>query len=333
MLMSSFAWQTCDYSPSLTGFGRCDRRKHARPDEVHGRRVAARPACLFGIGWRWYTATRSRMILIPLRDRGRMRRYIVFMVEVPLYGKVEEVLASEIGRGDLQPGDRLPSEEELLARFGVSRITVRRAIQNLIQRGVLEIRRGLGTFVLAPKISQELTKLTGFVEDMDIHGRKASARVVSKGAVAANETVAHHLGINKGTRVMRIERVRLADSVPMSFDETYLPLDIGKKIVRNDLRVKPIFTLLEEKYGFSLVEAEYRLEAAAASAQVAEALAVPEGSPIFRIERTSFTRGGQPIDYEILSYRGDLIRFVTRLARRPGLKSAQPKAARPLLTR
>ncbi len=150
-----------------------------------------------------------------------MRRYIVIMVEIPLYGKVEEVLASEIGRGDLKPGDRLPSEDQLLVRFGVSRITVRRAIQNLIHRDMLEIRRGLGTFVLVPKISQELTKLTGFVEDMDIHGRKASARVVSKVVVTANEIVARQLGITKGTRVMRIERVRLADSVPMSFDETY----------------------------------------------------------------------------------------------------------------
>jgi GntR family transcriptional regulator len=255
------------------------------------------------------------------------------MAEVPLYGKVEEVLASEIARGDLQPGDRLPSEDELLTRFSVSRITIRRAIQNLIQRGVLEIRRGLGTFVLSPKISQDLTKLTGFVEDMDAHGRKASARVVSKGIVAANEVVARHLGISKGTRVMRIERVRLADSIPMSFDETYLPLDIGKKIVQHDLRVKPIFTLLEEKYGLALTEAEYNLEAAAASAQVAEGLVVPEGSPIFRIERTSFTEGGKPIDYETLSYRADRIRFVTRLARRPVVEDTHSKAARPLRKR
>src|ERR1700733_377620 len=247
------------------------------------------------------------------------------MVDVPLYGRVEEVLASEITRGDLQPGDRLPSEDELLTRFSVSRITIRRAIQNLIQRGVLEIRRGLGTFVLAPKVSQELTRLTGFVEDMDTHGRKASARVVSQGVVAATSRVAQHLGISKGTRVMRIERVRLADSVPMSFDETYLPLEIGRKIVRNDLRVMPIFTLLEEKYGIPLAEAEYSLEAAAASAHVADALNVPEGAPVLRIERTSFTTEGKPIDYEMLSYRGDLIRFVTRLARPSKREAPQPK--------
>jgi GntR family transcriptional regulator len=239
------------------------------------------------------------------------------MNDVPLYGKVEEVLAAEIAAGELQPEDRLPSEDELLTRFGVSRITIRRAIQNLIQRGMVEIRRGHGTFVLAPRISQELTKLTGFVEDMMTHGRRASARVLGHAVVAANATVARQLDVSKGTRVMRVERVRLADSVPMSFDETYLPLEIGKQIVSNDLRVKPIFTLLEEKYGIPLTEAEYKLEAAAASAHVAKELAIAEGAPIFRIERTSFTAGGRPIDYEMLSYRGDLIRFVTRLVRRP----------------
>ncbi|WP_263352841.1 phosphonate metabolism transcriptional regulator PhnF [Acidicapsa acidisoli] len=247
------------------------------------------------------------------------------MADAPLYGKVEEVLASEIARGDYQAGDRLPSEDELLARFGVSRITVRRAVQNLTQRGIVEIRRGLGTFVLAPRFSHELTRLTGFVEDMNTQGRKASARVISQSEVAASVGVARHLGISRGTRVIRIERVRLADSIPMSFDETYLPLEIGREIVRNDLRVMPIFTLLEEKYGVPLIEAEYSLEAATASAHVAEALSVPEGSPIFRIERTSFTTDGKPIDYEMLSYRGDLIRFVTRLARHSKTEASQPK--------
>lgn len=138
--------------------------------------------------------------------------------------------------------------------------------------------------------------------------------------------MAVQLGISKGVRVMRIERIRLADSVPISFDETYLPLDIGKQIVKHDLRTKPIFSLLEEKYGIPLTDAEYNMEAAAASGHVSQALAIPEGSPVFRIERTSFTEGGRPVDYEILSYRGDLIRFVTRLARRPTEKQVQTKA-------
>lgn len=150
----------------------------------------------------------------------------------------------------------------------------------------------------------------------DTHGRKASARVISQSTVVATARVAERLCLTKGTRVTRIERVRLADGVPLSFDETYLPVAIGKQILRNDLRVKPIFSLLEEKYGIPLVEAQYKLESVVASAVVAWALEIKRNTPIFQIERTSFTTDGKPVDFEILSYRGDLIRFVTRLARR-----------------
>jgi GntR family transcriptional regulator len=115
---------------------------------------------------------------------------------------------------------------------------------------------------------------------------------------------------------MRIRRVRLANSVAMSLDETYLPLEIGEKVVTHNLDVEPIFALLEQRYDIPLIEAEYKLEAASADDDVAAALDVELGSPIFLIERTSYTIGGKPVDYEKLHYRGDLIRFKTRLARR-----------------
>jgi GntR family transcriptional regulator len=238
------------------------------------------------------------------------------MSSATLYTKVEETIAAEIADGQYRPGDQLPAEDELLQRFEVSRITVRRAIQNLVQRGLLEIRRGLGTFVLEPRIEAELTKLSGFVEDMNAAGRKASARVLSQGVVSATARIAERLQLSRGARVMRIERVRLADGLPVSFDQTYLPLALGRKIARNDLRMHPIFTLLEEKYGVALLEADYALEAVAASKIVADALHVTVGTTIFQIERTSRTTNYQPIDYEVLSYRGDLVRFVTKLFRR-----------------
>lgn len=232
-----------------------------------------------------------------------------------LYAEVEETLAAEIAQGEYRPGDQIPTEDELLDRFGVSRITIRRAIQNLVHRGLLEIRRGRGTFVRAPRIEAELTRLSGFVEDMNAAGRKASARVVSRQIVPAAARVAERLQLVTGTKVMRIERIRLADGVPISFDETYLPLDLGKKIVRNDLRRRPIFTLLEEEYGVPLIEADYELQAVTASKILAQALQIKAGSPIFQIERTSKTVHHRPIDYEVLSYRGDLVRFVTKLSR------------------
>jgi GntR family transcriptional regulator len=236
---------------------------------------------------------------------------------VPLYAQLESMLAAEIAAGRLTPGSQLPKEEELVKCYAVSRTTVRQTIQNLIRRGLIEIRRGKGTFVLQPKMMQELTQLSGFVEDMQSLGRNASARLLDKQTVAASDSVARQLAITVGTPVVRIQRVRLADNSPLSFDETYLPREIGKKILENDLETEPIFSLLEQKYDTPLVEAEYRLEAISADTTVARALGIVAGSPIFLIERTSYTTGRQPVDYERLYYRGDQIRFVTRLARRP----------------
>lgn len=239
----------------------------------------------------------------------------------PLYAKVEAALISDISAAILLPGSQLPPEDGLIERFGVSRTTVRKAIENLVARGVVEIRRGKGTFVAQPKITQELTELTGFVEDMEALGRTPTARLLDKQVVPADPDVARQLAVPAGSLVMRIQRARLADGVVMSFDETYLPREIGEKVITHDLDAEPIFSLLEGKYDLPLIEAEYRLEAVTATPDVAQALAVETGSAVFLIERTSYTKGHQPIDYEKLHYRGDLIRFVTRLARRPSERS------------
>src|ERR1700747_2797454 len=140
----------------------------------------------------------------------RIRRYDVFMPaaqDSPLYSRVETVLASEIADGALKVGDQLPTEDSLIARFEVSRITVRRAVQNLVRRGLVEIRRGKGTFVAAPKITQELTELSGFVEDMQAVSSKPAARVLGREIVTADATVASRLALTKGERVVRIRRV------------------------------------------------------------------------------------------------------------------------------
>jgi GntR family transcriptional regulator len=233
----------------------------------------------------------------------------------PLYAQLEARIAAGIANGDFPVGTRLPTEDDLIKRFNVSRTTVRKAIQNLAGRALVEIRRGTGTFVTQPRITQELTELTGFVEDMQALGHDPTARLIDRTVVVANDEVARQLALAAGTRVMRIRRVRLANRVAMSLDETYLPLEIGEKIVTHDLEVEPIFTLLEQRYGIALVDAEYRLEAASANQEVAAALNIDVGSPIFLIERTSYSAGDTPIDYEKLHYRGDLIRFTTRLAR------------------
>ncbi len=235
----------------------------------------------------------------------------------PLYARVETALAAEIAAGSLSPGSQLPTEDRLIERFAVSRTTVRKAVENLVARGLVEIRRGKGTFVTEPKLTQALTGLSGFVEDMEALGRRATAKLLDKRPVPASGDVARQLGVARGAMVYRIERVRLADGVALSFDETYLPLDIGEKVAGNDLEAEPIFDLLELRYDLPLIEAEYQLEAVTADERVALALGVAAGSPIFLIERTSYSEGQRPVDYEKLYYRGDLIRFSTRLSRLP----------------
>src|ERR1700728_5084854 len=103
-----------------------------------------------------------------------------------------------MAQGLLLPGSRLPPEDHLIERFAVSRTTIRTAIQSLVARGLVEIRRGKGTFVTQPTITQELTELTGFVEDMQALGREPSARLLDRRLVAASETVARQISPQRG---------------------------------------------------------------------------------------------------------------------------------------
>jgi GntR family transcriptional regulator len=234
---------------------------------------------------------------------------------VPRDAAVERVLAGEIQDGTLAQGDRLPTEEQLERRFGVSRITVRRAVQNLATRGLVEVRWGRGTFVAAPRITQPLTSLTGFVEDMAAIGRRSSARVVTVETVPADPATAVALGLDPGTLVTHIERVRLADERPISLDDTYLPTDLGARVAEADLVNRPVFELLEQDLGVPLGEAVYRLRAEVADAHTAAELGIVPGAPVFRIDRTSASTTGRPVDHETLRYRGDAITFETRLPR------------------
>src|SRR5580692_6435313 len=125
---------------------------------------------------------------------------------LPLYLQVEDVLADRISSGVLPVGAQLPSEDELIREFNVSRTTIRTTIQNLVSQGLVEIRRGRGTFVASPRMIQELTELTGFVEDMRVLGRIPTARVVSREVVPADDLVAGKLAIAVGTPVVQIRR-------------------------------------------------------------------------------------------------------------------------------
>ncbi len=238
---------------------------------------------------------------------------------VPFYQQLADILRQDIVGGRLKPGHRLATEFELMDRYRVSRTTVRQTIAQLLKEGLISVHRGKGSFVSTRPIEPELSALTGFVEDMQALGLSASARVLGVHHEKASARVAEALRMTAGTPVTRITRVRLAEDVPVSFEHSFLPPELGQRIAQENLEVFPIFTLLEEKYGIVLGEAVYRIEAVGADRHVAEALDIKRGAPVLGMERTTYNAEGVPVDFEEMFYRGDRIRYTMRLQRRrPG---------------
>ncbi len=235
---------------------------------------------------------------------------------VPLYQQLFEILRQDIASGRLKADQRVATEFELMKRFGVSRTTVRQTIARLCKEGLIAVRRGKGTFVGRGKIEPELSALTGFVEDMQALGLTASAKVLGVETVNAPDRVAQSLTVLRGEPVTKITRIRLAEAVPVSFEYSFLPLPLGRRVAEENLEVSPIFSLFEEKYGIALGEALYRIEAARAPRAVALALGIERGAPVLAIERTTYDTTGQPVDFEQMFYRGDRIRYSMRLKRR-----------------
>jgi GntR family transcriptional regulator len=256
-------------------------------------------------------------------DHGAVRR----SRRRPLYHQILEELRRDILEGRLRPGDQVATEPELIARFEVSRTTVRLALGELVHEGLLYRRSGKGTFVTQPKLVQQLTALTGFVEDMVAQRMEASARVVGIERVAADATVARHLNVPPDGTVVRLERVRLGNQEPLSFDVTFLPPALGERVIREDLAIHPIFELMEDKYGIPVGYADYRIHAATADRTVAQYLEVARGAPILLIERVSYSPTGTPFLSERLYYRGDRVSYHTRLQRRPDQGPPTPRAA------
>src|SRR5581483_5880971 len=234
---------------------------------------------------------------------------------MPLHYQVREQIALAIADGRLLPGQHLPPEEDLASQASVSRTTIRQALAALVNEGLIERKRGKGSWVLEPTIDQQLVGLTGFVEDMLSHGLEPKARVVSTEVMAADIIAARQLRIAEGSKVVRIERLRLAGRRPILFDVSTLPFEIGQRVVTEDLRSRPIFEILEGDLGIALNEADYHIRAVAAEKRIGTHLRVRQGAPLLMIERTTYSKDGTPVDFENLYYRADRMTFSLRLTR------------------
>lgn len=229
----------------------------------------------------------------------------------PRYEQLYRHLSAAIAAGELPPDTQLPPERELALIAEVSRVTVRKAVGQLVEDGVLEQRRGAGTFVKppVPKMEHSLSALLSFTECMRQRGKTSSSRVLRRGLFlpAPDEIMA--LGLSAGERVARVERLRFADDAPLALEWSSLPSDVlpDPEAVETSL-----YDILRAA-GRAPTRAVQRITAVNLTAADAKLLLLPEGAAVLRIDRTAYLPSGRPIEFTRGLYRGDIYDFIAEL--------------------
>ncbi len=232
------------------------------------------------------------------------------------YERVKDALLRGIHDGTYPPGTCLPSENELMRRFEVSRITVRQALERLHAAELIESHRGKGHIVQPLRAVQDLGRLQGFGEIMAPVGVAARSEVLGVARVPALGEVASKLQLGEGEEVVRIERLRIAAYATVSYDISYFPLDVGERLVEHDLAGVDIFSLLEDELGIELAFADITMEMTRPDPGVAKHLSLPDGAPAIRIERLSYSASDwRPIDFEYLYGAPQYHQFKLRVPR------------------
>jgi GntR family transcriptional regulator len=228
---------------------------------------------------------------------------------VPLYYQLREIVRQEILSGVRKPGDQLPTEKELEQRFGVSRVTVRQALRDLMVEGLLVRQRGRGTFVATPKLEKALKSATGFTTDMVQRGLEPGSHVLEFAERPAAAEVADGLTVPAGTPVIYLKRLRLAGGEPLALQWSYLPAALFPGLLAADLSGGSLYEYLQVHYGVSIMAGRKMVEGVVADRRIAQALHIPEGAPMLRISGTNLDQSGEPVEYGVTLYRADKYKF------------------------
>jgi GntR family transcriptional regulator len=213
-------------------------------------------------------------------------------------------------------GDAIPSERQLSSDLGVSRLTVRAALDDLVREGFLVRKRGSGTFVSEPKIAQELT-MTSFTEDMRRRGMVPASRTLELRTSPAGPWLGRILHVSPSEPIVVVKRLRLADRETMAIETLHVRAALVPGLTAQDLEEHSFYELLAERYDLDVVTGLQTIEPTVTSEEESEALGVPLHSPAFLFERTTRSRDGEIVEYVRSIYRGDRYRLVTELNREP----------------
>jgi DNA-binding GntR family transcriptional regulator len=225
---------------------------------------------------------------------------------IPLYFQVEQRIEKAIMDGHLPAGARLENEVALGERLNLSRPTIRRAIQDLVDKGLLVRRRGIGTQVVHGRVTRGV-ELTSLFDDLNQGNQKPSTRVLSHTLDKANDTVADRLGVSVGSPVLHTKRVRIADGVPVAVLENWLPEQFAD-ISESELSEVGLYEIIRSR-GVAIRVAKQKIGARTSNAAEAALLDVDRGTALLTMERAAFDSSGKGIEFGSHYYRPDLYSF------------------------
>jgi GntR family transcriptional regulator len=233
---------------------------------------------------------------------------------VPLYYQLAEAIEARIAAGEWQPGDRLPAERDLATQSGISRMTARQALTWLAERGAIDIRHGVGTFVAQPKLTSDPLHLLGFTDQMMATGGTVTSSVLAQEVIPAPGPVATALQLEAGAPVAHIMRLRSLNGTPMLLETSSFPHAICAGIEYHDLTHCSLYALLDTDYGVRLTHARQTVEAVGANAFESGLFGIEPGSPMLLLEGVALTSDGVAGEYFKAAYRGDRFKFALRAA-------------------
>ena len=222
---------------------------------------------------------------------------------MPAYKRIQSVIWKRIEAGQLKPGDVVDSERELARIHRVSLMTARHALTSLEREGIVERRRGAGTFVAPPKI--HFNKLMSYTEQMASRGLVAHSRLLSSKVIESEPEIAARLALPANSRLVKVERLRQAANEPFALEACYLSAKEFGKLTSTALGRNSLFSTLEHDFGVELAHADEEVDATPADTRIAELLAVPRGTPLLRIRQVIFSTKGKATIYVLGFYRSD----------------------------
>ncbi|MDR0200003.1 MAG: GntR family transcriptional regulator [Streptococcaceae bacterium] len=228
-------------------------------------------------------------------------------MSIPIYTKIHDALIDEVEKGIWKVGGKLPGERELSERFGVSRLTLRQAVGALCDEGILERRVGSGTFVVGKRVREQMRGTTSFTEIVTSQGKEPLSRVISYVQTQANALEAEKLGVHVGTSIVRMERIRYADGVPICFEVACIPASLIAGFPKQAVQEHFFATLREA--GQVIGRSEQTISAKVATAELAGYLEVKTGSAVLSLSQLSFLSDETAFEYVLSSYVGERFEF------------------------